>query len=96
MIPLSRLDVQNKSWQQELAQAITDPVELCHLLELPSELTTAAQSAAQHFSLKVTRDYLACMEKGNIHDPLLRQVLPLAADLQTQPGFVPDPVGDHG
>jgi EF-P beta-lysylation protein EpmB len=34
------------------------------------------------------------MERGNIHDPLLRQVLPLAEELSSPPDFTHDPVGD--
>jgi EF-P beta-lysylation protein EpmB len=34
------------------------------------------------------------METGNPHDPLLRQVLPLQAELLDYPGYSHDPVGD--
>jgi EF-P beta-lysylation protein EpmB len=34
------------------------------------------------------------MEAGNPHDPLLRQVLPLQAELFDYPGYSHDPVGD--
>jgi EF-P beta-lysylation protein EpmB len=34
------------------------------------------------------------MKKGDPADPLLRQVLPLAEELNDEPGFLPDPVGD--
>jgi EF-P beta-lysylation protein EpmB len=34
------------------------------------------------------------MEKGNLDDPLLRQVLPIAEELETTEGFSTDPVGD--
>lgn len=34
------------------------------------------------------------MEHGNPHDPLLRQVLPLASELIEKQGFIADPVGD--
>jgi EF-P beta-lysylation protein EpmB len=34
------------------------------------------------------------MEPGNPHDPLLRQVLPVAAEGEDHPGFSADPVGD--
>ncbi len=34
------------------------------------------------------------MRKGDANDPLLRQVMPLAAELDEVPGFVVDPVGD--
>jgi EF-P beta-lysylation protein EpmB len=35
------------------------------------------------------------MQAGNVADPLLRQVLPIADENQDAPGFVSDPVGDE-
>jgi L-lysine 2,3-aminomutase len=35
------------------------------------------------------------MRRGDPHDPLLRQVLPLGAELVAAPGFSVDPVGDR-
>lgn len=82
------------SWQQELARAVRDPAELVRLLELSPALLEPARLAARHFPLRVPRGYVARMERGNPEDPLLRQVLPLAAELEAVPGFVTDPVGD--
>lgn len=42
----------------------------------------------------VPRGYAALMEPGNPNDPLLRQVLPVAAEGEIHPGFSADPVGD--
>lgn len=81
-------------WQAALAGAVRDPGELLALLELPRALEPAARAAAARFALRVPHSYLARMEKGNPHDPLLRQVLPLDEELRPQPGFVTDPVGD--
>lgn len=84
------------SWQLELARAIRDPGELLSLLELPATLLEPARLASRQFPLRVPRGYVARMERGNPKDPLLRQVLPLAAELDVTPGFVADPVGDLG
>ncbi|WP_257388551.1 EF-P beta-lysylation protein EpmB, partial [Tahibacter caeni] len=40
------------------------------------------------------RGFVARMRAGDPADPLLRQVLPLAAELASQPGFTADAVGD--
>ena len=77
-----------------MAKAIRDPATLLQRLELPTDLLPAAKQAAARFPLRVPLSYLARMEKGNPNDPLLRQVLPVQAELQEQPGFVTDPVGD--
>jgi len=79
-------------WQRELAASITDPRELIAALNLPAELLEPAQRAAQAFGLRVTRSFLARMRPGDVHDPLLRQVLPLGEELLEAPGFVSDPL----
>jgi EF-P beta-lysylation protein EpmB len=79
-------------WQRELAEAITDPRELLAILGLPPELAGAALRASQGFSLRVTRSLLSRMRHGDVHDPLLRQVLPLGEELLEAPGFVSDPL----
>lgn len=95
MIPGSAALRQIPSWQIELANAIADPAELLRLLELDPALLPAAQAAAAQFPLKVPRGFVARMHKGDPHDPLLQQVLPLAAEMLSSPGFVADPVGDR-
>jgi EF-P beta-lysylation protein EpmB len=57
-------------------------------------LLSDAREAAKQFPLRVPRGYLSRMRKGDPHDPLLRQVLPLADELEEVPGFTVDPVGD--
>lgn len=81
-------------WRRELTDAVRDAAELLRLLELPLELLPGAQLGAQLFPLRVPQGYVARMRKGDPHDPLLRQVLPLDAETQSAPGFVHDPVGD--
>jgi EF-P beta-lysylation protein EpmB len=82
-------------WQQHLQQAITDPEELIHVLKLDPKYTHAAIAASQKFPLKVPRPLLNRIEQGNINDPILRQILPLAEELQPATGFSIDPVGEH-
>ena len=81
-------------WQQLLADAVTDPAELCSLLDLDPALVLPAIAAAKDFALRVPRSYVARMRRGDPNDPLLLQVLPLAAELVQAEGFVTDPVGD--
>lgn len=85
---------QDTHWKRELAAAITRPEELLDRLGLDRSLLPTARAASRQFSLLVPQGYAALMEPGNPDDPLLRQVLPLAAELRDQPGFSRDPVGD--
>lgn len=95
MIPAKALSRQVPAWQRELARAITDPAELLRELELDPALLPAARAAAARFPLRVPRGFVARMIRGDPNDPLLRQVLPLGAELEATPGFVADPVGDR-
>ena len=85
---------QTPSWQQELANAFTDAESLFRYLELDLCLLPAARAAARDFPLRIPRDYAALIRKGDVNDPLLRQVLPLGDELETVAGFSQDPVGD--
>jgi L-lysine 2,3-aminomutase len=81
-------------WQRELKEAVRDPLQLCRLLQLPAELVPPAIRAAANFPLFAPRPFLDQIEHGNPADPLLRQILPLDAELDTTDGFLADPVGD--
>lgn len=94
MLQRNPLPLQRPQWQIALSEAVRTPSELLELLELPSELLAAHPRATRHFPLRVPRSYVARMRKGDPNDPLLRQVLPLAAEDNIVPDFVDDPVGD--
>lgn len=81
-------------WQQALRDCVSDPQELADCLGLGREWVGPARRAAARFPLRVPRSYLARMRCGDAADPLLRQVLPLDAELLVTPGYVADPVGD--
>jgi L-lysine 2,3-aminomutase len=83
-----------KNWQQQLAEAFNNIEDLCHYLHLSLNDLPVSDAAARDFPLRVPLSFAASMQKGNPHDPLLRQVLPLKDELFTYPGFSNDPVGD--
>lgn len=83
-----------KGWQRLLADAISDPRELCELLQLDPALVLPAIESAKDFALRVPRGYAARMRRGDPHDPLLLQVLPLVQERQRVDGYTLDPVGD--
>lgn len=83
------------AWQRILSDAVSDPAELLARLSLSPALLPAARRAAGLFPLRVPEPFLSRMRRGDPHDPLLRQVLPLDAELTAVPGFTTDPVGDR-
>jgi EF-P beta-lysylation protein EpmB len=94
MIPETVSIPQTPVWQRALARAVTDPEELLGLVGLGPEWLPAARAAARLFPLRVPRGFVARMRANDPHDPLLRQVLPLAEECLAPPEFGPDPVGD--
>ena len=81
-------------WQALWRDAIRDPRELLEGLGLATEAGRWSEAAAAQFPLRVPRGFAARMRHGDPHDPLLRQVLPVDAEMQAVPGFVLDAVGD--
>ncbi len=67
-------------------------MSLIDRLGLPDELRAAARQAAELFPLFVTESFLRRMQPGDPHDPLLRQVLPLAAETHSPAEFTTDPL----
>ena len=82
------------TWKSELRDAIREPSQLIAALELPQSLIEPATQAAKSFPLFAPWPYVGRMVKGDPADPLLRQVLPLADELDSPPEFTADPVGD--
>ncbi|MCC4596875.1 EF-P beta-lysylation protein EpmB [Xanthomonas campestris pv. phormiicola] len=81
-------------WQQLWRDAVRDPRELLALLGLDPQALGVSEQAATQFALRVPRGFVARMRRGDPHDPLLRQVLPIDAELRRVPGFALDAVGD--
>jgi L-lysine 2,3-aminomutase len=88
------MSISTQTWQKILAQAISDPAELCRILELDPDIISGCERSEQQFRMRVPTGFVSRMEKGNPHDPLLLQVLPLAIEMQTVSGFNQDPVGE--
>jgi L-lysine 2,3-aminomutase len=84
-----------RTWQQELAEAITSPQQLAAELGLDPLALAGAHAAGRHFPLRVPRSFVARMRRGDPDDPLLRQVLPAAAELADEADYVADPVGER-
>lgn len=82
------------AWQAELRSGFQSVDALLGYLGLDRARCGVAPEAAAEFPLRVPRSFAALMRPGDPDDPLLRQVLPLAAELEVAPGFGPDPVGD--
>ena len=63
-------------------------------MQLDKTHLSARQRAAADFPVKVPHAFLSRMERGNPADPLLTQVLPVADELISPAGFIPDPLNE--
>jgi EF-P beta-lysylation protein EpmB len=88
-------NLQPSRWQADLADAITTPEDLLATLGLSPALLQPAQAASAGFRLRVPRSYVSRMRPGDPADPLLRQVLPVANELEDVAVYVTDPLGEH-
>lgn len=86
--------LQPPHWQQLWRDAVRDPRALLALLGLDQGQVEASEDAGAQFPLRVPRGFIARMRHGDPDDPLLRQVLPLDAEMRPMPGFTLDAVGD--
>lgn len=98
MIPRSQASVQSTDgdsdhWQARLRQSTMTAAQLLARLQIEPPPALAARGQDQ-FPLRVPPAFLARIRRGDPHDPLLRQVLPLAAEDSEVAGFSHDPVGD--
>lgn len=91
---LNSLPDSRPNWQQQLAQAITEPSQLLQHLHLPSTLFPDNSTAQQQFSLKVPHAYMQKMQAGKADDPLLLQIMSQAKEMLPVEGYTTDPVGD--
>ena len=85
---------QSEPWQEALKDLIRTPEALFQTLGLDLSLLPASIAASQDFELRVPKSYVARIKRGDINDPLLRQVLPLGKELLAEPGYVKDPLGE--
>ena len=88
--------MKKQPWQVALSNLVTDPEELLAILSLSRDLLPAARAAAQLFPLKVPRGFVERMQKGNVNDPLLKQVLPMGIETELSPDYSNDPLHESG
>ncbi|EPG4208356.1 EF-P beta-lysylation protein EpmB [Klebsiella michiganensis] len=85
-----------EDWLTQLADVVTSPDELLHLLNVDADANLlAGRDAKRLFALRVPRAFIARMEPGNSNDPLLRQVLTSQEEFINAPGFSTDPLEEQ-
>lgn len=95
MIPQSPPVKTKQSWQQALADAVSDADELLTQLGLRGALAAIDKAKIRQFPLRVPQSYINKMRYGDKQDPLLKQVFPLIDESLDVTGYGSDPVGDQ-
>ena len=92
--PLSQPINLQTDWKVELSQCVSSIDELLDQLGLNAEDLTASEQAAKDFPIKVPQPFVQLMEYGNPNDPLLKQVLPVKPEFDTDSNYSTDPVDE--
>ena len=83
------------SWQKELANVITDPKTLLELVDISPEMYQHHFAARKLFPVRVPRPLISRIKKGDINDPILKQVMPLDLEFSITEGYNEDPLEEH-
>ncbi len=94
MIQRNEVNLQT-NWQKELATAFNSLESLLAYLEIKTPELTSHDKARTLFPMRVPRPFAAKMKKGDINDPLLRQVMPHHDEFIAKAGFVSDPLNEQ-
>ena len=92
MIARSPQGVETAAWQDALRTAYRDPHAL--LADLGTTIDAFELALQSDFPFRVTRAFASRMRRGDRHDPLLRQVLPLAVESDEVAGYSADPLAE--
>ena len=82
-----------KLWSQQLAQGFTKPKQLLQFLDV--EITNYSIAADKEFATRVPLSFAEKMQKGNINCPLLKQVLPIADEMEKKDSYLLDPLQEQ-
>jgi len=83
----------DRDWKHVLSGSFRDLGELLDFCEI--DVSQTVFKARHDFPLRVTRYFASLIEKGNVIDPLLLQVLPDAREFRYIDGYTEDAVGDQ-
>lgn len=84
-----------KSWQKDLRNVVTNPEQLLALLNITPEKYRQDFKARKLFPVRVPHSFIRRMKKGDIDDPLLKQVMPISKEFVISQGYSEDPLEEH-
>ena len=83
------------NWQKELANGFNSPDSLLNYLGFNASDFAEDHKARSLFALRVPRFFVDLMERKDLDDPLLKQVMPVANEFIVDPEFSLDPLKEQ-
>ena len=78
-----------------LARTLREPAELVERGLAPASELAALERVASRYAVAITPELVDLIDSSDSDDPIARQFVPNAAELEVQPGEDADPIGDH-
>ncbi|MGY8667293.1 lysine-2,3-aminomutase-like protein [Bradyrhizobium sp. UFLA05-109] len=78
-----------------LARTLREPAELVELGLAPASELAALERVASRYAVAITPELAGLIDSSDSDDPIARQFVPNAAELEVRPGEDADPIGDH-
>src|ERR1700750_1163221 len=78
-----------------LARTLREPAELVAEHLAPAEALPALERVAARYAVAITPALVELIDTSDPDDPIPRQFVQSAAELEVQPGENADPIGDH-
>src|SRR3954462_12067377 len=81
--------------KSNLARTLREPAELVAEQLVSAEALPALDRVAARYAVAITSALVDLIDRSDSDDPIARQFVPTAAELEMQPGENADPIGDH-
>ncbi len=81
--------------KSNLARTLREPAELVAEGLAPATALPALERVAARYAVAITPALVDLIDPSDPDDPIARQFVPTAAELEMQPGENADPIGDH-
>jgi len=88
--------MQQSPWQAKLQQLFNDPDIVLKEVETTISAELISKKASESFSMRVPKEFIDRIKKGDPDDPLLKQILPVKDEEFEVDGFTTDPLAEMG
>jgi lysine 2,3-aminomutase len=80
--------------KERVMKTLRTPAEFCEAGLVAPEHHPEIEAVAARYAVALPADLAALIDRNDLHDPIARQFVPDAAELDTRPEELSDPIGD--